>query len=275
MTTDRDSIIEEIQRIARKKNVKKLTWSEFSVESGISRWQIYQEFEGWREACELAGLEANYQNIPIKDKDLFEEMSRVFLDFDGICTRTKFDKLSKYSVDTYKKRFGNWHQILIVFRRWLEQKEIDFPFIEELPTDTISDVTVTQQPQEQNMPELQQWQNMGGTTYGPFLNFRGLQHAPLNEQGLIFLFGMVCHELGFVVEAVRPDYPDCEAKRLVDKKQDKWERVRIEFEFKSSSFKVHGHKPDLCDVIICWEHDWPDCPLEVIELKSVIESLSS
>ena len=52
-----------------------------------------------------------------------------------------------------------------------------------------------------------------GPTYGASLNFRGLQHAPINEQGVVFLFGMVCHELGFVVESVRTGSPDCEAKR--------------------------------------------------------------
>jgi hypothetical protein len=100
-----------------------------------------------------------------------------------------------------------------------------------------------------------------------------LQHAPLNEQGIVFLFGMICSDLGFVVEAVRAEYPDCEAKRLTDKKRDCWEKVRVEFEYRSSSFKYHGHKQELCDVIVCWEHDWPDCPLEVIELKSQIKYL--
>ena len=144
------------------------------------------------------------------------------------------------------------------------------------PIDSINKFTTREDHREQPPHELQyHWRSTGGITYGSFLNFRGLQHSPLNEQGVVFLFGMVCHELGFVVEAIRPDYPDCEAKRLVDKKQDKWERVRIEFEFKSSSFKAHGHKPDLCDVIVCWEHDWPECPLEVIELKSAIKSLAA
>ncbi|MFQ6083483.1 MAG: hypothetical protein ACE5WD_09000 [Candidatus Aminicenantia bacterium] len=190
------------------------------------------------------------------------------------CTRTKFDKLCKYSVDTYKKRFGKWHEVLFAFRQWLERKEIEFRFIDKLPPVSSGKVTKGKMSKGQDIPEVQHWQSIGGTAYGPFLNFRGLQHAPLNEQGVVFLFGMVCFELGFVVEAVRTDYPDCEAKRRVDKKRDKWERVRIEFEFRSSHFKEHGHKPELCDVIVCWEHDWPECPLEVIELKSAIKTLN-
>ena len=69
-------------------------------------------------------------------------------------------------------------------------------------------------------------------------------------------FGVVSNDLGFLVEAVHPGFPDCEAKRALDKKRTRWERVRIEFEFKSGNFREHGHDPAGCDVIVCWEHDW-------------------
>lgn len=108
---------------------------------------------------------------------------------------------------------------------------------------------------------------------GEPLNFRGLQHSPINEQGVVFLFGMVCRELGYLVEAVQTGFPDCEGKRQVDTRR--WERVRVEFEFKSSNFLKHGHDPNLCDLIVCWEHDWLNCPLEVLELRKEIQKLNS
>jgi hypothetical protein len=48
---------------------------------------------------------------------------------------------------------------------------------------------------------------------------------------------------------------------------------RIEFEYESRNFREHGHPPDGCDMIICWIHNWPECPanLEVIALKDEIE----
>ena len=33
------------------------------------------------------------------------------------------------------------------------------------------------------------------------------------------------------------------------------------------------HDPAACDLIVCWEHNWPECPLEVIELRSVVDRL--
>jgi hypothetical protein len=100
-----------------------------------------------------------------------------------------------------------------------------------------------------------------------------LRHAPINEQGVVFLFGMVSYELGFIVEAIHAAFPDCEAKRCVDRRNERWQRVRIEFEFYSSNFRDHGHDPNGCDVIVCWEHDWADCRLEVVELRRVINDL--
>jgi len=109
--------------------------------------------------------------------------------------------------------------------------------------------------------------------YGQDIQFRGLRHAPVNENGVVFLFGMVAEELGFEVENVQSGFPDCEAKRR--RSDGTFERVSIELEFKSSEFVRHGHDANQCDVLVCWEHDWEKCPraLQVIELKSLIGKL--
>lgn len=108
---------------------------------------------------------------------------------------------------------------------------------------------------------------------GDPINFRGQMYGPTNENGVIFLFGKIHQELGINVESIQPTYfPDAKGRR---KTRRGWEDVWIEFEYKSSSFKRHGHDPKECDILVCWEHDWKDCPpsLQVIELKSVIQRL--
>lgn len=105
---------------------------------------------------------------------------------------------------------------------------------------------------------------------GDPINFEGLIYGPLNENGVIFLFSKIHDKLGFNIEAVQAAFPDAKGRR---KTQKGWEDVWIEFEYKSSSFKVHNHDPKECDIIVCWEHDWKDCPIEVIELKKAIEKL--
>jgi hypothetical protein len=114
-----------------------------------------------------------------------------------------------------------------------------------------------------------------GEKLGELINFRGLQHAPVNEQGVVFLFGMVCRELGYLVEVVRSEYPDCQGKRLIRTDPETWERVHIEFEYQSRNFQLHQHDPQACDVIVCWGHNWIDCPMEVVELRTEIKRLRS
>jgi hypothetical protein len=99
-----------------------------------------------------------------------------------------------------------------------------------------------------------------------------LRHEPTNEQGVVVLFGMLAKDLGYVVENIQKGFPDCEAKRQVG--PDKWQNVRIEFEFESKNFRQHGHPPKGCDVIVCWRHNWPACPrhLEIVELSTVVRS---
>jgi len=112
-----------------------------------------------------------------------------------------------------------------------------------------------------------------GPVFGPHMNFRGLRHEPVNEQGVVFLFGMVAQELGYSVEALQAGYPDCQAKFRI--RGGLWKQARIEFEFESRNFKTHGHDPNNCDVIVCWKHNWQDCPsnLKVVELSSIIKTL--
>jgi len=105
---------------------------------------------------------------------------------------------------------------------------------------------------------------------GDLINFRGLVYSPINENGVIFLFGKVMEDLNMYIEEIKPGFPDCIGRRFTGKG---WERVSIEFEYRSSHFQQHRHDPIKCDIIVCWEHDWHDCPIEVIELRDIIRFL--
>jgi len=99
---------------------------------------------------------------------------------------------------------------------------------------------------------------------------RPMTNAPVNELGVMVLFGMVAAGLGLQVESVQGKFPDCIAKRQVA--PGKWQHLRIEFEYESRNFKLHGHDPKGCDMIVCWKHNWKDCPaeIEVVELSKLI-----
>ena len=110
---------------------------------------------------------------------------------------------------------------------------------------------------------------------GNIINFRGLVYAPINEQGVVFLFGKIAHEFQMYVELIRTGYPDCIAKRYIGK--DRWEEIKIEFEYRSSDFERHKHDPKEADMIVCWTHDWDKCPksIEVLELRNEINNFEN
>jgi len=102
---------------------------------------------------------------------------------------------------------------------------------------------------------------------GEPIDFEGLTNAPMEENGVIFLFGKLHDRMGIRIKAIRKGFPDAVGEVWI---KDRLYPRTIEFEFRSSDFKRHGHNPDKCDIIVCWEHDWRDCPenLFIIELKS-------
>ena len=106
--------------------------------------------------------------------------------------------------------------------------------------------------------------------FGDKIAFKSLSCAPVNELGVVYLFGVLHETFDFKIESIQSGYPDCLARRKVG--NNRWEEVRIEFEFDSRSFKSHGHDPSGVDVIICWKHNWKDCPkrIEVIELSTLL-----
>jgi hypothetical protein len=106
--------------------------------------------------------------------------------------------------------------------------------------------------------------------FGDKIAFKSLSRAPVNELGVVYLFGVLHETFDFKIESIQSGYPDCLARRKVG--NNRWEEVRIEFEYDSRSFKAHGHDPSGVDVIICWKHNWKECPkrIEVIELSSLL-----
>lgn len=88
---------------------------------------------------------------------------------------------------------------------------------------------------------------------------------PENEQGVIVHFAMRAMAFGWEIVNIRTAYPD--ATLHYHTPGGNVELWAAEFEYKSSNFLYHGHDPRICDLIICWENDWEDCPLPVLDIS--------
>lgn len=101
-----------------------------------------------------------------------------------------------------------------------------------------------------------------------------MKHSPTSEQEVVVLFALLLPHLPtrFELDEVREQFPDCLAWR-VDEDGTR-SLVRIEFELYASNFRVHGHDPDGCDLIVCWEDDIPGFSVPRLALRPLAEAAS-
>jgi hypothetical protein len=179
-------------------------------------------FPSWREAVRAAGLTPDMTNVRLDDSVLLEDWGRLVRELRQIPTRHQYRSHGNYSPGVFDGHFGPWSGIPIKFRLFAEAMPEWNDVIALLPV-----TTAPQKPADAEMivehdrsPTFSDHSfhaKLGGRpTYGSPIDFRGLRHEPVNEQGVVFLFGMLARELGYAVEAVQTGYPDCEAKRQID-----------------------------------------------------------
>ena len=237
-------LLHEARALATRLGKNTLTIEDWRKNGSCDDGVIRRRFKSWSGFLKEANLEVgNAQDIP--NQELLKELGRLHGVLRKAVSPGDMDAMGRYSSSTYIRRWGSWKSAWNCF----------------LET---ADTSVT--PQPESSLEAKQPQ---GVFYGEIINYSGMLHAPVNEQGVVYLFALLSRSLGFTVEAIQSAFPDAVAKRQL-RGQKVFERVRIEFEFQSSSFLKHGHDASGCDLIVCWEHDWRNCPLEVIELRRVI-----
>jgi len=273
---DRQHILNSIAAIARGFG-RPPSRSEFLSLAGISEHQVSLCFPTWNDAVKAAGLAPSVSNVRLKDGELLKDWADVVRKNRALPSRRAYRRLGQYDPKTFQ-RFGPWPSLPEAFRHFAEGKPecADVLALLPAPATKRQHARPSQYAARSSSPtKLQHASLRNRATYGNPMHFRGLRHEPVNEQGVVLLFGMLANELGYMVEAVHSGFPDCEAKRQFA--PQRWQRVRIEFEFESRNFRDHGHPFDGCDVIVCWRHNWDDCPnhIEILELSAAIKSLAS
>jgi hypothetical protein len=261
-------------RQAQAKTDKPLTRRKFIQVTGITEWQINRLFsEGrWTAIRKLAGIARHpMDRREYSDEEVLAGFHRVVEEVGNIPTWAVFMAKAKISRESLTRRFGGLQGTLKAYASCLKKNHPESPFLELVQSQSRHEIPPSPTPTPDSLRQTAQWEKAAGVLFGPPIDIRGLRHAPINEQGVVCLFGVLSYELGFIVEAVHDHYPDCEAKRRVGR--DSWQRVRIEFEFRSSHFRDHGHDPSGADLIVCWENNWSDCPIEVLELRRAIDEL--
>lgn len=241
------------------------TFEELVQMTQISHKQIKKHFGGYTRAlleCNLEPKEIGRGACKVPLEKLFTDWIGIVRKLQKLPSRNEYEMHSKYTGAPLTRRFGSWLHV----PHGLKQFAAKFGFAEEWKAEL--ELVSGPPPDLATAPAK-------GHLYLPDRRFYGapmftvpLAYAPVNEMGVVFLFGWMAPQLGYVVHRIQPEFPDCEAMRLVG--EDKCQLVRIEFEHESRNFLRHMHDVKGCDLIICWRHNWPECPIEVLELKKAL-----
>ena len=239
----------------------------------VSQRQIVKEFGTYTRALRACNLEKFCGGNKIPLENLFKDWASAVRTLKKIPSKAEFVPLSKYSLTPLKTRFGSWGQVPGGLKHYIEEQGK----MEECKDllEIIAEFECERNDRDWGLPPVCSAKKPGlipgRTVYGPLLRPFPAMHGPTEEQGVVYLFGTMSERLGFVVLNIQRAFPDCEALRQIE--QDMWQRVFIEFEYESLNFVKHGHDARKCDIIVCWKHNWPDCPLEVVELSKLVGNI--
>lgn len=274
---DQKTLLAAVRSAVRAAGGRPVSLRKFLAASGMREWDIFRHYSKWDEVLRAAGFHFAPSNKKIEPARLFDDWARVARKLRRLPSRREYQIHGQYDPTVLARRFGSWRKVRDAFRAFAARKSQWADILALLPPPCPARaMSPRRAPRPPGRPLSRPAPRLNGRpVYGAPLDFGALRRAPVNESGVSFLFALLAERLGFQVEALQTSFPDCEAKRLLD--SGLWQTVRIEFEYESRNFRDHGHDPAACDLIVCWIHNWPDCPgnLEVISLSDELKRLAS
>ncbi len=124
---------DDLQQIAKQLNKDTVLYGDYKMYGKYSAEHIFSRFKAWDKALMAAGLQpTGLARSRIDEQTLLDELERIWIKLGRQPTSTDITKgnISKYSIDTYKRRFGSWRQTLQAFVEYInsdnsEEREED------------------------------------------------------------------------------------------------------------------------------------------------------
>jgi HNH endonuclease/Homing endonuclease associated repeat len=119
-------IILDLQRVALDLNSNVVTSAQYEELGKYSYPTIQERFGNWRNFVLKANLDPTDHVSFIPDKDLFAEIERIWIALGKQPTTTEMKKgISKYSLDTFSRRFGGWRNALQAFLEYVHSSDVE------------------------------------------------------------------------------------------------------------------------------------------------------
>jgi HNH endonuclease len=246
---------------------------ELETMTKLRRGSIRRCFGTYMWALRECGLAPRNRPQTIPTDRLFAEWTAAVRKLKKVPSMKEFEEVSEITVGPYQREFRSWTRVPEALAEYASKHQLMEEWQDVLEVirgqrEFGLAATSTRWPAPETRPSPMRDDR---PVYGSVLSPAPMLNAPTNENGVLFLFGAVAMKLGFMVTLIQTGFPDCEALREVA--PGRTQRLKIEFEHESRNFLRHAHDLEGCDMIVCWIHNWPECPLEVVELRGVVGML--
>ena len=119
-----DECFSDLRRVAAVTHSSTVSYTDYQKYGKYSCELIFKRFGEWDNALVAAGLEVTgMARKRICEQELFDEIERMWRLLGRQPTSTDIikDGVSKYSIDTYKRRFGGWRKALEAFVAYINE----------------------------------------------------------------------------------------------------------------------------------------------------------
>jgi hypothetical protein len=236
--TSREMLLNAVRDAVNAGGGHRITKRKFLHDTGMGLRDIQRHFSDWDETLRAAGFNFERPNEAIEPERLLMDWASVARKLKHIPSRREYEAHGEFHSRTFWNYFGPWGKMLEVFRTfsakhagWGDVLKLKSP----LPCREVryskrrrSRAKMRATLKERIPRRLSGTHSRdtaprsnGRVVCGARLEIGAFRHAPVNEQGVSMLFAILAERLGYLIEGVRAEFPDCEARKLVG--PDAWQ----------------------------------------------------
>lgn len=147
-----EMMLDDLRRVSGLIDSKVVTSSEYKNHGSYACQTITERFGNWSNFITRAGLSQTAYIAKISDQELFDEIERLWISHGKQPTTTEMKKgVSKYSLDTFMRRFGGWRNALSAFIEYVNSNGNELPATESVdprPAQIVEDKDSSESPSQ-------------------------------------------------------------------------------------------------------------------------------
>lgn len=127
--------LNDLRRVAELLGASTVTIKQYNEHGKFNASSLQRRFGSWHESLERAGL-LKVRNVNVSEEALFSNLVELWAHFGR---QPRYAELtadtSRFSPDTYKRRYGGWRNALEAFVRWANAADLSPPPSEQSGND--------------------------------------------------------------------------------------------------------------------------------------------